>query len=769
MTDKEDSTVAVSVIVTLHKEGILAYKTLRNIEVMIRNAKKKLITCEILLGLDNADELTARIAREFKERVFGATCTLYISTFGDLGLNRNNLVEKCKGKYILIHDGDDFFTQNFIVEAYAAAQRSMQLRVYIPQFLVNFDANHYMVPYIPSSSSLISKRFFFETNYYTSQYFIPHVLLDEVKYQPSDEGYGYEDWWLTSELIARGIEFTTVKNTVFYYRRKKNGSLLSRLNAEATMIRKTKLFEPEIFLSLKPAQKKKLLISDRQKTSRLSILCRPQNFTLFILAYKYFLRLEQLHRVVLRVINDRYICTKKHARNNWTAEDDPARTIIERNKLEVPPRVKDIGVSQRLIREWGKLNSIEPLIRASWDIFEYIPITYYPTDSGFSNAYYDFCKKFANKRIDDIIFVPHMVRGGAELATIHLTKALTDKGKKVLVVSSLNSNSVWGRRINEIKGACFIENKSLLIHVPDDAMRMLFWARVVQYWNVKRVTTINSEFGYSFIKSYSRQLRDMECRSYVHTYAFDVTEDGYLFNYIPNGLVELYGSVGKYITDSKFYRKQLIDINGFDRETVKTLYLPIDNSKLNPKRNFVRKNKVIYAARICNQKIADVAVEVGRRLGDYGIELHFYGNIDPEYAIGNKFLNMIEKVPSVKYMGSFDAFGKLPLNAYDMYLLTTRTEGLANVILEACLSNIFIISVAVGGLPECVVNGQNGYLIPDTVEKFNAQSYVDAIMKAYETEACFDWQKMLDVNQKVAIAHSWEKYEQTVKEIMMVE
>lgn len=759
--------VDVSVIVAMHREGILGYKTLRNIAIMVGNAKKNGISCEILIGLDNADDLTKKIVTDFQMSLNNTQCSVFESSFGDPGLNRNNLLDRCEGKYILIHDGDDLFTQNFICEAYRMAEQATEPAVYIPQIQVNFDAHHYMMPYMSTESKLISKQFLFETNYFTSQFLVPRSLVRELRYESSENGWGYEDWWFNLELVASGVKFLLVPNTAFYYRRKKSNSLLSAFNSDSVLMRKTRLYDPKTFLMLPPAIKRRTKAPNvKEDPGWLRALRKVTvKSSLAVMMGKYFSTQKALHAKAATAIGRRILHIEPHINlpEDWTKK---ARDIMERNKKELPPRMKSIGVGKKLIEEWGKLNQIEPMIRASWDMFEFIPISFYPTDSGISRAYYDFCKKFADQKITDLVFVPHMVRGGAELATIELTKALCAQGKKVLVVATLDSRSVWAGRIKEIDGADFVDSKDLLIHVPDESMRMVFWARVIQYWNVKYITVINSEFGYKFLQKYSRQLKDMRCKSYVHTYAFDVTEDGFLFNYIPNGLVELYGTVDKYITDSRYYKKLLHTINGFSEEKIAALYIPTDPALLRKKTVYKRKNKVIYAARVCNQKIADVAVGVGKELAEHGIELHFYGNIDPEYAENDKFLNMIKNLPTVQYMGTFDAFRKLPLNDYDMYLLTTRTEGLANVIVEACLSEIYVVSVAVGGLPECITNHKNGYLIPDTIDKFNPSAYAKAILAAYKTGECFNQQMIHKESERVKLDHSTEHYQEGVRKAM---
>ena len=749
----------VSVIITLHSEKILAYKTLRNIHEMVRKAQNKDIRCEILIGLDSADDQTSRVADEFIHRNLALKIKLYKFKVGDLAIHRNKLISNTSGKFVLIHDGDDFFTQNFIVNAVKQARSDDRLdKVYVPEILVNFDGMHYMSKFISSNSSLISKTFFFETNYYTSQYLIPAHLLKKYEYMPNKDGYGYEDWLLNTTLLAHNVEFVTVTDTAFFYRRKKTNSLLSQLNNNEVLLRKTPLFEPSKFLnlSMKPwmlqvhaTNLPPVRTSIKQAVKR-ALKNHPR-------MQHYILSSWLVQRAALADIYSSAHTFRNPLRDEDLNDIGRIKSIIASNLEHVPSRMQKIGISKTLIEEWGKLNEFEPLLRASWDIFEYIPVIDYPIDSGLSRAYYDFCEKFSEIILTDIIFVPHMIRGGAELATILLTKSLCAAGRKVIVVTSLDSESVWADRIRSIEGAHFIENKVLLEHVPGESERLKFWMRVAQYWNIGSVTTINSEFGYNLLSKYALQLHDLKIRGYVHTYAFDITEDGYRFNYIPNGLVRLHGSVEKYVTDSKFYADELKVIHGFSDKEVKTLYLPVDLSKLTYKTDYDRKNRVLYAARICNQKIADIAVEVGKLLGEEGIRLDFYGNIDPEYADSNRFLKLIEALPTVRYMGSFDSFGSLPLNDYDAYLLTTRTEGLANVILEACMSNIYVVSAAVGGLPECIENNLNGYLI-DQVDRFNPDAYAQAILDAYEHNYFAKQEIIKKTNEGIKERHSLNTY-----------
>jgi glycosyltransferase involved in cell wall biosynthesis len=53
------------------------------------------------------------------------------------------------------------------------------------------------------------------------------------------------------------------------------------------------------------------------------------------------------------------------------------------------------------------------------------------------------------------------------------------------------------------------------------------------------------------------------------------------------------------------------------------------------------------------------------------------------------------------------------LSKAQMYVLLSKTEGLPTSILEAMRAGMPVVASAVGGIPEAVQEGVNGYLIPN--------------------------------------------------------
>jgi glycosyltransferase involved in cell wall biosynthesis len=67
------------------------------------------------------------------------------------------------------------------------------------------------------------------------------------------------------------------------------------------------------------------------------------------------------------------------------------------------------------------------------------------------------------------------------------------------------------------------------------------------------------------------------------------------------------------------------------------------------------------------------------------------------------------------------------MSAADLLLLTSDTEGIPGVVLEAGVLGLPVVATRVGGLPECVLDGETGILVDPQDEKALTQAVLDLL------------------------------------------
>lgn len=109
----------------------------------------------------------------------------------------------------------------------------------------------------------------------------------------------------------------------------------------------------------------------------------------------------------------------------------------------------------------------------------------------------------------------------------------------------------------------------------------------------------------------------------------------------------------------------------------------------------------------------------------------------------NRYIQFVGKVPNERipeYMARSDIF-----------VLPSLSEGLPVVVLEAMASGLPIIATNVGGLPDIIKNGENGFLVKPKNSKEIAEKIL-VVLKNDELK-----KKMSNNNKQKANEYSWEK------------
>jgi glycosyltransferase involved in cell wall biosynthesis len=736
----------VTINITAHNEGSFLHRT---IKCAIMNAEYALsnfnIVSVIAINLDNADEVTLSIAEKYADS--HTNITIYNNEFGDLSTSRNFLISKTTTKYSLFFDGDDLFSDNFLAKSYESAEKLGKPCVVSAENIVKF--SHQVDPVIFREESSINcpgiKTSEFEINLFVSQNLVTTEIYKQCVYEPNTANYGYEDWHWNTKVIERGFEFLIAEGTFFFYRQKPDDkSLLRKQLTSNTVIRKSPLFTPDRFLSfahesyypLDPSEI--VLIRDRKPFVDKIEQTLRKLFTQASFEYKG-------SRKIYRTFNKVTGKTKLH-NANVDVDDTEFRGL---KKYTFTSHDKML---------WKKMNSIEPLIRIDEHLENGVHLYRNKREHSLATAYYNFCKAYKNHKFTDVVFVPWINRGGADLAMIDLCRTLALKGRRVLVITTNGVDSDWRDKVEDIAGVTFLQSHDDIFKHLNHHNIKIFFLRLIQNWDITTVTIMNSAIGFELIERFGQAIKDAGCSIIVHNYAFPI-QDNYFVDAFPSFSNSL-TSIDKIVVDSQFHKREFLDMYGLDKKNVIELPLTIDNG-IKPRNNEVRR-RVLFANRIAREKQPQVAIETMKHLLSSDIKLDIYGSKDENFSNEINFDNLVEESDNVAYKGTYSGSANLDFNQYDICFMPSLYEGTPRIVLDAIKAGLYVVCTDVGGMPETLGSVNSGTVLPPAA---TAEDFAKAIKNYYATKILHNVDKRLKANQSTIEKHSDEKYADIVESI----
>lgn len=116
-----------------------------------------------------------------------------------------------------------------------------------------------------------------------------------------------------------------------------------------------------------------------------------------------------------------------------------------------------------------------------------------------------------------------------------------------------------------------------------------------------------------------------------------------------------------------------------------------------------------WVGRLSSEKGADVAVRALAGLGDVDGRGYFLGD-GPERGALERLSVVLGTQARVTWLGAVPGAGALTA-AFDLFLLSSRTEGTPIVVLEAMAAGVPIVATVVGGVP-ALLGEDCGWLVP---------------------------------------------------------
>jgi glycosyltransferase involved in cell wall biosynthesis len=233
----------VSVVITFHREGLLAHRSLLSLSRCRTAAEQAGIRVEVVAALDRPDMETERVVRGYDAP--GKPDILLPLDVGDLGLARNNAIQAASGHWVLICDGDDYLSENFILRCTQVAAESGGEVILHAQLVVLFDESNAISWQTGDDDPAFDPACLLVCNPWNSCSFARRDLYAAIPYvlaRPGESGFGYEDWHWNCETLSRGHPHRVAEGTVHYVRKKAQGSLNAAHERHYALIPRTRLF-----------------------------------------------------------------------------------------------------------------------------------------------------------------------------------------------------------------------------------------------------------------------------------------------------------------------------------------------------------------------------------------------------------------------------------------------------------------------------------------------------------------------------------------------
>jgi colanic acid/amylovoran biosynthesis glycosyltransferase len=178
-----------------------------------------------------------------------------------------------------------------------------------------------------------------------------------------------------------------------------------------------------------------------------------------------------------------------------------------------------------------------------------------------------------------------------------------------------------------------------------------------------------------------------------------------------------------FLCASSFIRQKLLE-TGFPESRTHTHYIGVDCQTIRPRADFEEKPLILHVARLVEVKgtryLLRAFATVARKYDRVQLLIIGDGPLRRQLHALTASLGMQDRV---EFLGAVPHVAVLSwMRKAAMLVLpgirtaTGREEGLGMVLLEAAATGLPIVGSRVGGIPECMLEGKTGFLVPERDE-----------------------------------------------------
>jgi colanic acid/amylovoran biosynthesis glycosyltransferase len=189
-----------------------------------------------------------------------------------------------------------------------------------------------------------------------------------------------------------------------------------------------------------------------------------------------------------------------------------------------------------------------------------------------------------------------------------------------------------------------------------------------------------------------------------------------------------------FLCASSFIRQRLLD-TGFPESRTHTHYIGVDCRTIRPRAPFEEQLQILHVARLVEVKGTRYLLRAFARVArtHEAVRLLIIGEgplrrplraLAASLGVADR-VEFLGALPHAEVLASMRKAAMLVLPG--IRTATGREEGLGMVLLEAAATGVPVIGSRVGGIPECIVDGKTGFLVPERDEEALARRMAELL------------------------------------------
>ncbi len=325
-----------------------------------------------------------------------------------------------------------------------------------------------------------------------------------------------------------------------------------------------------------------------------------------------------------------------------------------------------------------------------------------------------------------LVLIPWMTPGGGDKVMLDICSFLRSSYEIHIITTEVELNNEWRGRYDK-----FSKN---IVHLPQLVKylqnKSFFLAKYCVSYDIDTILISNSISGYRSIPQIVKDHPKVKIIDLLHGQGGIAEGGGSPYLMQP---YEEY--ISTHITVTKYLNNYLQSTYNNSPKKIVTIHNGVDTKYFNPndisseearntlglpKRAFV----VSFLGRLSVEKRPLVFLDIAKRMASSTGVKYIMAGTGPMQQEVNDYIEDAGLKDTIYQFGEYED-AKVFLAATDVLVMTSEMEGLPLSLLDAGAMGVPVVAPAVGGIPEYVLEGQNGMLVdPD---RNSASEYVKRI------------------------------------------